>query len=115
MRTPSFLLYVKGRRPRGEGERKREETKLHPGAAGTPVDAIFRDSHRPPGVLGAAGSWLRDSLEGAGGGGARGLVRLPGSGSDLVSSVGLIHCHTDLSPLVPGLGCDHFIVTWGDT
>lgn len=38
-----------------------------------------------------------------------------GSGSDLVSRVGQIHCQADLSPLVPGLGCDHFAVTWGDT
>ena len=63
--------------------------------------------------MGAAGSWWRESLEGAGGWGGQGLVWL--RGSDPVSSVSLIHCQADLSPQVPNLGCDHSVVTWGGT
>lgn len=84
-------------------------------AAETPVDSIFRDSHKATGAggIGAAGKF-----GGSGGWGAQGLAQLRGSG--LVSSVGLIPCQADLSPLVqawvvialllPGVAADWSVI-----
>lgn len=99
---------------RGRGKEKKPKSPSWV-AAETPMESIFRDSHKATGagVIGAAGKF-----GGSGGWGAQGLVQLRGSG--LVSSVGLIPCQADLSPLVqawvviavllPGVAADWSII-----